>query len=150
MRLLERYMRTDFDNLEDFYKNYKLYVPDDFNYAIDVMDQMALLAPDQRAMIWVNEHGEEHIFTFADFKNMSDRAVTILRNAGIRKGDTVLLMLKRRYEFWVLALALMKLGCVHIPATHQLQKKDIAYRIKASGAKMVICAGDAEVIGRHR
>ena len=99
-------MRTDFDNLEDFYKNYKLYVPDDFNYAIDVMDQMALLAPRPgRAMIWVNQHGEEHIFTFADFKNMSDRAVTILRNAGIRKGDTVLLMLKRRYEFWVLALA---------------------------------------------
>lgn len=147
MRLLERYMCTDFNDLDDFYKNYKLYVPDDFNYAIDVMDQMALLAPDQRAMIWVNEHDEEHIFTFGDFKNMSDRAVTVLRDAGIRKGDTVLLMLKRRYEFWVLALALMKLGCVHIPATHQLQKKDIAYRIKASGAKMVICAGDAEVIG---
>lgn len=146
MRLLERYIRTDYASQEDFINNYRLYIPDNFNYAIDVMDQMAILAPEQRAMIWVNEHDEEHIFTFGDMKAMSDRAVSVLRGAGIKKGDAVLLMLKRRYEFWVLALALMKLGCIHIPATHQLQKKDIAYRIRASEARMVICAGDAEVI----
>ena len=86
MRLLERYTRADYDSLDDFFKNYKLYVPDNFNYAIDVMDQMALLAPDQRAMIWVNEHGEEHTFTFGDFKQMSDRAVSVLKNAGHTQG----------------------------------------------------------------
>ncbi len=147
MRLIERYTYADYASLSDFQENYQVNIPSSFNFAYDVIDQYAQFAPGQRAMIWVNEAGESRMFTFGDMKRYSDKAANVLLEMGLRKGDPVLLMLKRRYEYWFLALALMKLGCIQIPATAQLQKKDIVYRLNAAQAKAVICVGEDEVIG---
>ncbi len=146
MRLLDRYTRPNYSSFEDFCQNYILNVPDNFNFAFDVMDVMASIAPNQRAMIWTNTLGDEHIFTFGDFEKLSNKAANVLKKIGIKQGDPVLLMLKRRYEYWVIALALMKLGCIQIPATHQLQKKDIMYRNDAASIKAIICVNEPTVI----
>ena len=145
MQLLDRFTRLDYDSLEDFLANYDYTVPENFNFAYDVMDEYARLAPGQRAMIWTNDAQEERIFTFGDFGRLSNQAANALQALGLKKGDVVILLLKRRWEYWAIALGLMKLGCIQIPATAQLQKKDIAYRISASEAKLVICVGEDEV-----
>lgn len=146
MRLIERYTYADYASLSDFQENYQVNVPSSFNFAYDVVDEYARYAPGQRAMIWVNETGESRMFTFGDMKRYSDKAANMLLEWGLRKGDPVLLLLKRRYEYWFLSLALMKLGCIQIPATVQLQSKDIVYRLNAAEAKAVICVGEDEVV----
>jgi len=150
MRLIERFTPADYASLEDFYQNYTMTVPENFNFATDVIDEYARLAPDQRAMIWTNEQGEEHIFTFGDVSRWSKKAANALLAMGVRPGDPVLLMLKRRYEYWFVALGLMRLHCIQIPATHQLQKKDIVYRCNAAGVRAVICVGEEEVLHHVR
>ena len=150
MQLVDRFTRLNYDSLEDFYENYKITIPDNFNYAYDVIDEYARLAPDQRAMIWVNDLGEEHIFTFADMARYSNKAANVLVKMGVRKGDPVLLLLKRRYEYWFIALGLMRIGAIQIPATHQLQKKDIVYRCNAADVRALICVGEDEVLGHVR
>ncbi len=144
MRLLSRFTREDYDSQEDFENHYRLNIPENFNFARDVVDEYARIAPMQRAMLYVNDAGEEKTFTFLDIRQGSIRAANALLKLGIRPGDPVLLMLKRRYEYWMIALGLMRIGAIQIPATHQLQKKDIVYRIQASSAKMVICVGEDE------
>ena len=146
MRLIERFTPADYASLEEFYQNYTMTVPENFNFAIDVIDEYARLSPDQRAMIWVNEQGEEHTFTFGDMSKCSKKAANALLAMGVQPGDPVLLMLKRRYEYWFLALGLMRLHCIQIPATHQLQKKDIVYRNNAADIRAVICVGEDEVL----
>jgi len=150
MRLIERFTPADYASLEDFYQNYTMTVPENFNFATDVIDEYARLAPDQRAMIWTNEHGEEHIFTFGDVSRWSKMAANALLSIGVRPGDPVLLMLKRRYEYWFVALGLMRLHCIQIPATHQLQKKDIVYRCNAADVRAIICVGEEEVLHHVR
>jgi len=145
MRLIDRYTRADYASLEDFYANYDYTVPENFNYAYDVIDEFARLSPNQRAMIWTNDAGDEKILSFGDISRLSNKAANALMGLGIGKGDPVILLLKRRWEYWVTALALMKIGAIQIPATAQLQKKDISYRISASGAKLVVCVGEDEV-----
>ena len=86
MQLVDRFTRLNYDSLEDFYQNYTINIPDNFNYAYDVIDEYARLSPDQRAMIWVNEQGEEHIFTFADIARYSNKAANVLVKMGVRKG----------------------------------------------------------------
>ncbi|MBQ3223858.1 MAG: GNAT family N-acetyltransferase [Clostridia bacterium] len=147
MRLLDRYIPRDFSSLEDFYKNYELHVPQRFNFAMDVMDEYARLAPSQRAMIWVGNDGSERTFSFADIKLLSDKAARVFLNAGVGKGDRVLLLLKRRWQYWIAALGLMKIGAVQIPATAQLMAKDIVYRLDAAEVKMTVCVGEDEVLG---
>ena len=146
MRLIERYAYADYASLSDFQENYQLNVPSSFNFSYDVMDEYAQFAPGQRAMIWVSNDLDARVFTFGDIKRLSDKAANVFWDLGLRKGDAVLLMLKRRWEYWVCALALMKLGCIQIPATAQLHHKDIAYRLNASDSKAVICVGEDEVI----
>ncbi len=143
--LAQRYLRTDFASQEDFERNFALNIPPHFHFAYDVVDEYARTEPQKRAMIWCDVHGRERVFTFADFSRLSDRAANVFKAQGLNKGDPVLLMLKRRYQFWVAALGLLKLGCVLIPATAQLQKKDIAYRVDASSAKAILCVEEAEV-----
>ena len=138
MQLLDRFTRLDYDSLEDFLANYDYTVPENFNFAYDVMDEYARLAPNQRAMIWTNEAQEERIFTFGDFGRLSNQAANALKALGLQKGDVVILLLKRRWEYWAIALGLMKLGCILIPATAQLAKKDIVYRCEAASIKAVI------------
>lgn len=147
MNLMHKYVtKTDFSSYEDFVENFKILVPDNFNFAYDIVDEMAKIEPDKTAIVWCNTKGEERIFTFGDLKKYSDKAANFFRSAGIKKGDPVMLILKRRYEFWFSILALHKIGAVCIPATHLLTTKDIVYRNNAADIKMIVCVAEDEVI----
>ena len=97
-------------------------------------------------MVWCDDKGNEAIFTFGQMKYYSDKAANFFKSAGIRKGDPVMLILKRHYEFWFCTLALNKIGAITIPATHLLSTKDIIYRNNAADIKMIVCLPDPEVI----
>lgn len=145
--VLDKYLsQIDFSSYQDFAENYKVMVPENFNFAFDVVDEIALKSPQKIAMVWCNDLGEERIFTFADMKKYSDKAANFFQSAGIRKGDPVMLILKRRYEFWFCTLALNKIGAITIPATHLLSTKDIIYRNNAADIKMIVCVPETEVI----
>ncbi len=145
--MLEKYLpRTEFESYEDFKQNYKVNVPDNFNFGFDIVDGWAAEKPDLRALVWCNDRDEEKIFTFADIKELSNRAANFFVSKGIKKGDVVLQIMRRRWEYWVIAAALCKIGAVVIPATLQLTAKDIKYRINASKAKMIVCVSDEYVI----
>lgn len=145
--VLDKYLsQTEFTSYQEFADCYKVLVPDNFNFAYDVVDEIALKTPQKTAMVWCNDLGEERIFTFADMKKYSDKAANFFQEAGISKGDPVMLILKRRYEFWFCTLALNKLGAITIPATHLLSTKDIVYRNNAADIKMIVCVPEAEVI----
>lgn len=144
--MLERFLeKCEFDSLEDFQKNFKVKVPENFNFAYDVVDAWAAEAPDKPALLWTNEEGEEIQFSFRDMKEASDRTASFFQSLGIGRGDMVMLILKRHYQFWFSILALHKLGAVAIPATHLLMPKDIEYRCNAAGIKAIIAAGDKVV-----
>lgn len=147
--MVERFLiQTSFVSQEDFRKNLHIRVPEHFNFAYDVVDAYAAEQPDKEAMLWTNDQGAEIRFTFADIKRESDRTASYFQSLGIGKGDAVMLILKRRYEFWFSILALHKLGAVVIPATHLLTKKDIVYRCNAAGIKAIVAAGE-RVITDH-
>lgn len=123
--LLQKYMpRIDFDSYEDFRANYKINVPEDFNFGFDVVDAWAQAEPEKRALVWCDESGEEKVFTFTDIMKLSARAANFFRAQGVKKGSVVMLILRRRWEYWICAAALHKLGAVLIPGTLQLTKKD--------------------------
>ena len=147
--MLERFIdKTTFESQEDFIKNFKIKVPENFNFGYDVVDAWAEEEPDKKALCWTNDHGEHIDFTFADLKRYTDQTASYFQSLGIGHGDMVMLILKRRYEFWFSIIALHKLGAVVIPATHLLTKKDIVYRANAADIKMIVCAGE-EVITKH-
>ncbi len=147
--LLDRYLpRIEFDSYEDFKKNYKVNVPDDFNFGYDIVDEWAKQDKDKKALVWCNDHDEEKVFTFSDISRLSNQAANYFRSIGIRKGDVVLMILRRRWEYWICAVALHKLGAVTIPATLQLTKKDIVYRANAAGVKAIVCVNDDFVISQ--
>ncbi len=117
-----------------------------FNFAYDVIDVIAEKEPDRRAMLWTNDKGEERTFSFSDIARYSIMAANMFTAAGIKKGDTVVLVLKRHYQFWFAVLGLHRIGAVGIPATHLLTKKDYIYRFNAAHVKAVIATCDGEVI----
>ena len=119
--------------------------PDNFNYGYDVVDVIAEQTPDKRAIVWCNVDNEEHIFSFLDVKRYSNKMANVFTDAGIRRGDRVMLVLKRHYEYWFAAVALHKIGAVMIPATHMLTVSDYVYRIKASKVKAIICTTQNDV-----
>ncbi len=138
-KILKRYLpRESFESYEDFLENFKIDVPDRFNFATDIVDGWAQEEPDKLALLWCNDAGDERRFSFADISLISARAAVALKRLGLRRGDTILLLLKRRWQFWVLAPACIRLGIVFIPATTQLTKKDIAYRCKAASIRAII------------
>ena len=144
--LLNRFVsQTHFDSYEDFQKNFKILVPENFNFAYDVVDTYAKISPEKKALIWCNDHGEEKIFTFKDLKYYSDKAANFFAKYGVGKGDYVMLTLKSRYEFWFCILGLHKLGAITIPATHMLKTRDIVYRIQKAGLKMIVCISEDKV-----
>jgi len=138
--------RTRFESYEDFVENFSITIPESFNYAYDVADEIARREPDRVALIWCDDKGNEAVFTFGQLKRYSDKAASFFRSVGIGKGDPVMLVLKRRYEFWFCLLGLHKLGAVAIPATHLLTSKDIVYRCNAADIRMVVAVNDPEVI----
>lgn len=147
MALIEKFLKkTEFKSYEDFIHSYSIDVPKNFNFAFDVVDAYAEMEKDKRALVWCNDEGEEAVFTFSDLKSMSNRAANYFKSLGISKGDPVMLILKRRYEFWLCILALHKIGAVCIPATHLLTKKDIAYRNNAADIKMIVSVNEEQVL----
>lgn len=145
--MLERFLKqTEFKDFEDFKKNFEVIVPDNFNFAYDVMDAWAEEQPDKLAMIWTNDKGVERKYTFADLKKETDKTASFFMSLGIGKGDKVMLILKRHIEFWFSILAIHKIGAVVIPATHLLTKKDIVYRNNAAGIKAIVACGDPLIL----
>jgi acetyl-CoA synthetase len=116
-----------------------------FNFAYDVVDRLAADQPDKLAIVWCNEENEEKLITFADMKRESDKAASLFLSLGIRKGDAVMLILKRHFEFWYCIIALHKIGAIVVPATNQLLTKDLAYRFDAATIKAVVCTADGQV-----
>ena len=141
--ILKKYCpRIEFDSYEDFVENFKIDVPADFNFGYDVVDEWARVEPDKRALVWCNDHDEERTFTFTDISLLSNKAANAFTKLGIRKGDVVMCILRRRWEYWVIATALCKIGATIIPATLQLTAKDIAYRAQSANVKMLVCVDD--------
>lgn len=132
-----RYVEEAFDD-NGVLDAFSLHYPDNFNWAYDVVDDIATHDPDRPAMVWCNPEGEEHRFSFADIKHWSDKTATFLRQQGVGKGDLVLVILRRHYQFWFVAVALQKLGAVMVPATFMLREKDMIYRLQSAGIKTVI------------
>ena len=147
--MLERFVKqTQYTSQEDFIKNFKIEVPENFNFGYDVVDAWAAEQPEKKAILWTNDRGLEHQYTYAELKEKTDATASYFQSLGIGHGDMVMLILKRRIEFWFCTIALHKLGAVVIPATHLLTKKDIVYRCNAADIKMIVCAGE-EVITKH-
>ncbi len=145
--MLEKFLpRTVFDSYEDFKTNYKVILPDHFNFAYDVMDAWSYICPDRTALVWCDDNESERIFSFSDIRHLSDKAANFFVNHGIHKGDVVMLMLKRRWHYWICTLALEKIGAISIPATVQLTKKDIAYRNNSASVKMIVTVTENEII----
>ena len=145
--LLEKYLpRTEYNSYQDFRDNFQIKVPEAFNFAYDVVDEYAKTEPGKVAIVWCDDHGQTATFTFGQLKEASDRAANLLRSSGIGKGDPVMLILKRRYEFWFCLLALHKLGAIAIPATHLLTPKDLIYRNNAADIKLIIAVADPLVL----
>lgn len=145
--MIEKYLKQiNFKDFEDFKANYELIVPEDFNFAYDVVDGWAATHPDKRALLWTNDKGECRTYTFGELKEISDRVAGYFWSIGIRKGDMVMAILKRRAEFWFTILALHKIGAVIIPATHLLTKKDLIYRNNAASIKAIVCVGEETIL----
>ena len=147
--MLEKFVdKLSYESQEDFIKNFKIKVPENFNFGYDVVDAWADEEPGRKALCWTNDHGEHIDFSFGDMKRYTDQTASYFQKLGIGHGDMVMLILKRRYEFWFSIIALHKLGAVVIPATHLLTKKDIVYRANAADIKVIVCAGE-EIILQH-
>ncbi len=147
--LLNKFLpQIEFDSYEEFREKFTINVPENFNFGYDVVDAWAAEEPEKRALVWVNEEDEERIFTFTDISRLSNQAANFFRSLGLRKGDVVMMILRRRWEYWVCATALHKLGVILIPATLQLTKKDIVYRGNAAEVKAVVCVDDPFVISQ--
>jgi len=141
--ILKKYCpRVEFDSYEDFFENFSIDVPENFNFAFDVVDEWARVEPEKRALVWCDDEGEERVFTFADVSRLSNKAANAFIKQGIGKGDVVMMILRRRFEYWICAVALCKLGATIIPATLQLTKKDISYRAQSASVKALICVTD--------
>ena len=136
----------EFDSYEDFKKNYRCEVPETFNFGFDIVDEWAKQEPDKMALVWCNDHGEEKRFTFTDISRLSNRAANFFKAHGVKKGTVVMLVLRRRWEYWVCATALHKLGATLIPGSLQLTKKDLVYRANAAKIHMIVCVDDDFVI----
>ena len=144
--MIERYLtQTHFTSEEDFREHLRFRVPETFNFAYDVMDEWAKVAPEKLALLWTSERGEEVKTTFAEFKEQTDRTAAYFLSLGIGRGDKVMLILKRHYQWWLSMMALCKIGAVAIPATHMLTANDIVYRNQRASVKAIVSVNDEYV-----
>lgn len=147
-RIVERFLeQTEFKDYEDFKNHYKVKVPANFNFAYDVVDAYAAESPEKIAICWTNDQGEHIDFTYGRLKELTDKTAGYLHELGIGKGDMVMLILKRRYEWWLCMIALCKLGAVAIPATHLLTDEDIVYRCHRADIKAIVAEGNDVITG---
>lgn len=117
---------------------------DKFNFAFDIVDGLARREPDKLAMVHVANDMTERRFTFKDMKDASSQAANYFTSLGVKRGDRVMLVLKRHYQFWFAILGLHKLGAIAIPATNQLMEHDFTYRFKAAGVSAIVCTADGD------
>jgi acetyl-CoA synthetase len=145
--MLEEFLpRAGFSSYEEFVTGFRITVPERFNFAYDVVDRLARECPETRALVWCDDKGGEARFTFAAIAEQSTRAANFFRALGIRRGDPVMLILKRRYEYWFCLLALHKIGAIAIPATHLLTRKDLVYRNGAASVAAIVCVDEPAVL----
>ena len=142
----ERYVDETYDS-NGVLQTYSVHYPENFNFAYDVVDDIAVNDPQRRAMVWCNPEGEEHVFTFADMKRWSDKTANFLASQGIGRGDFVMVILRRHYQFWFTALALAKLGAVMVPATFMLKEHDLEYRLNGASIKAIVATDVGEIAG---
>ena len=144
--MLEKFLKqTKFSSQEDFIKNFRINVPENFNFGYDVVDEWARIAPEKKALCWTNEQDHHIDFTFADIKRASSQCANYFKSLGISKGDRVMLVLKRHYEFWFAIIGLHKLGAIAIPATNLLKDHDFVYRFNAAGVSAILCSADGDI-----
>jgi len=147
MEIINTYLpRTEFNSYEDFKQNFTINVPEDFDFARDVVDRWAKEEPGKRALLYCDDFGKEITFTFDDISELSKKAAAYFLSLGIKAGDRVLTLLRRRYEYWICAVALHRIGAVVVPASIQLTTKDIAYRVDAAKVKMILALDDEFVL----
>ena len=147
MHLLDTYLPIkEFNTYDDFKANFSLNIPEGFNFAFDIVDKWAEIDKDKVALLYEDDFGISKQFTFKDISELSNRAANYFTSIGIKKGDVVMLTLKRRYQFWYIIVALHKIGAIAVPATEMLKAKDYEYRFKAADVKMVISVGTEEVL----
>ena len=145
--MLEKFVKqTEFKTQQDFIDNYKIEVPENFNFAYDIVDEWAKTNPEKTALIWTNDQGDEKILNFAQIKEISDKTASYFQSLGIGRGDMVMLILKRNIEFWYSIIALHKIGAIAIPATHLLTDKDIVYRANSASVKAIVASNDENLI----
>jgi acetyl-CoA synthetase len=145
--LLDRFISgREFSSYEDFKSNFDIIIPENFNFGYDVVDEFARTEPDKRAIVWCDDKGSCAEFSFGEISEISNRIANFLISIGVKKGDPVMMILKRRWEFWVTLVALHKIGAIAIPATHLLTVKDIVYRIDRADIKMIIACDDERVL----
>ncbi len=145
--MLDKFVKwSEFDSYEDFKNNLHIIVPDNFNFAYDVVDVYAKKDPHKVAMVWCNDNNEEMKFTFKDLESFSNKAANVFKKFGIKKGDNVMLTLKSRYEFWFCLLGLHKIGAIAVPGTHMLTSKDLKYRFEHGNIKMIVSVHDDNLL----
>ena len=130
--------RDDYATLEDLQKNYKLSVPDNFNFAFDCLDAIAEATPDALALLWLSNNGEEKRFTYEEMRRLSVKAANFFISHDIKKGDMVMLTMSRDWRYWPVLMGLHRMGAVAVPATYLLTKKDFEYRMNAASIKMLL------------
>jgi len=146
--MLEQFLsQVSYSSYEDFTQNFRINVPERFNFAYDVVDRIARETPDRPALVWCDDKGGEARFSFAEIAERSSRAANFFLSLGIGRGDPVMLILKRRYEYWFCLLALHKIGAIAIPATHLLTRKDIVYRNNAASVRAIVSVDEPAVLG---
>lgn len=140
----KKFITTSVDD-EGRLQHIEFHPENNFNFGYDVVDGIAEKNPNKPAMLWVSKNKEEKLFTFKDMSEESNRAANTFRDFGIKKGDRVMLVLKRHYQFWTAMVALHKLGAIAIPATHLLTEHDFDYRFNAAGISAIVCTADGDV-----
>ena len=146
MELYEKYIKEEL-NSDGTLRAISFDAPKNFNFAYDVVDEFAKTEPSRKAMIWVADDGAERIFTFKEISVLSNQVANFFTDLGIKRGDRVMLILRRHYEFWLAIVALHKIGAIAIPATDQLKKKDVVYRIEKAGVTTIVCTADGTISG---
>lgn len=147
MQLVKTYLpRIEFSDYADFKENFKITIPENFDFSRDIVDVWAENEPNKRALLYCTDEGYSRTFSFAEISELSKRAATWFRSMGIGKGDRVMTLLRRRWEYWIIAVALCRIGAVAVPSSIQMTTKDIAYRLNTSKAKMLIALNDSFVL----
>ena len=145
--MLEQFLsQTSYSSYEEFTRSFRINVPERFNFAYDVVDRIARETPDRSALVWCDDKGGAARFSFADLAERSSRVANFFLSLGIDRGAPVMLILKRRYEYWFCLLALHKIGAIAIPATHLLTRKDLVYRNNAASVRAIVCVEDPTVL----